>query len=75
MNISTYKFIKKFFDINFSILVLICSLPIFLLCSLFIKFEDGGPFLFKQIRVGKNGKRFLLYILSLIELKKKKIKN
>ena len=52
------KFIS---DITLSIILLIISIPIFLLVSLIIKIEDGGPILYSQMRVGKNGKIFKLW--------------
>ncbi|WP_335618155.1 sugar transferase [Leuconostoc mesenteroides] len=35
--------------------------PVLLLIAIIIKFEDGGPVIFKQERVGYNGKRFFIY--------------
>lgn len=56
-----YKnFIKRIFDILFSLVLLIILLPLFLIISLFIKLEDGGSVFFKQLRSGKN-KDFMMY--------------
>jgi len=38
----------------------ILSLPIILVTAIFIKLESGGPVFYKQERVGKNGKTFVL---------------
>jgi len=49
---------KRLLDCIFSLLILTLTLPITLIISLLIFCEDGGPILFKQIRIGKNGKKF-----------------
>jgi exopolysaccharide biosynthesis polyprenyl glycosylphosphotransferase len=38
--------------------MLVCSYPLLALC---IKLTSRGPVFFKQVRVGKNGKRFVIY--------------
>jgi len=53
--------IKKIFDFIFSLIILIITSPISLLLSLLIKFDSKGSILFKQERVGKNGKIFTIY--------------
>lgn len=52
---------KRIFDITISFLSLILLLPAFIITGLLIKVNDGGSILFKQKRVGKNGKIFTLY--------------
>ncbi len=54
----TQLIIKRIFDIILSSVGLVCLTPIFLLISIIIKIGSEGPVLFKQIRVGKNGKEF-----------------
>lgn len=54
-----YESIKRIFDIIVSIVGIIIALPFIPLIVLAIALDDHGPFLFKQIRVGKNGKKFL----------------
>lgn len=56
-----YKFIKRFFDIITSFLALIILSPIFIITAIAIKIDSKGPVLFKQKRVGKNGKIFTCY--------------
>jgi len=51
---------KRFFDVISSIAGLILLFPVFLVVSIVIK-VDGGPVLFKQTRVGKNGMNFSIY--------------
>ena len=49
------------FDKFFSIFAIIIVSPILLIISGMIIFKDGFPVLFKQDRVGKNGKIFKIY--------------
>lgn len=51
-------FSKRIFDLFFVILGLIALSPVYIVIALLIKFKDGGSVLFKQERVGKNGKHF-----------------
>lgn len=48
-------------DILVSILILFFSLPIFILVSILIKIDSYGPIIYKQIRIGKDGREFVLY--------------
>lgn len=52
---------KKFFDIFFSLFLIITLLPLLLLISLLILFFMGWPIFFIQPRPGKNCKVFNLY--------------
>ena len=53
-----YLIIKRFFDILVSLLLLIVTLPITIITALCIKCNDGGPVLYKQVRLTKDGKKF-----------------
>jgi len=53
--------IKRAFDILFSIIGLVILSPAFLLVAVFIKIDSNGPVFYKQSRVGKNNKDFILY--------------
>ncbi len=55
------KFIKRFFDLVFSAIVLILTAPVWILASLLIKFDSRGAILFRQERVGMDGRKFLCY--------------
>lgn len=55
------RFIKRAFDIVFSSIVLLLTLPVSLLVSLLIKLDSRGAILFKQERVGMDGRKFLCY--------------
>lgn len=51
----------RLLDVCVSLFVLVLSLPLWLLISLAILIEDGRPVIFKQERVGKDGKSFVIY--------------
>jgi lipopolysaccharide/colanic/teichoic acid biosynthesis glycosyltransferase len=56
-----YFFIKRIFDILFSILALFVLLPLLLATMIAIKLDSRGKVIFSQQRTGKNGKPFILY--------------
>ena len=57
-----YKhFFKRFFDVLISFIGLILCSPILLIIAIAIKLESKGPVIFKQERVGKNGKVYNMY--------------
>lgn len=57
-----YLFFKRVMDIFGALIGLILLSPVFLIVALAIKLEDPkGRIIFKQIRVGKNGKTFYIY--------------
>jgi exopolysaccharide biosynthesis polyprenyl glycosylphosphotransferase len=50
--------IKGAIDFFMAALILILISPVMLTIALMIKLEDGGPVLFRQVRVGKHGRLF-----------------
>jgi Undecaprenyl-phosphate glucose phosphotransferase len=56
-----YLFQKRIFDVGFSILILLLTLPITLLIALAIKIASRGPVFFVQDRVGLNGRVFRMF--------------
>ncbi|MEN6460256.1 MAG: sugar transferase [Syntrophomonas sp.] len=54
-------FVKRFFDIVVSSLMLIMLSPILLILSIAIKTDSEGPVLFRQIRVTQYGRHFKIY--------------
>lgn len=56
-----YDACKRLFDILFSSLALLLLSPVFLVAAIAIKREDGGPVIFKQIRLTRGGKLFSMY--------------
>ena len=59
--ISADEKIKRAFDIVFSAAVLVCISPLLAAIALIIKLEDRGPVFFKQVRVGRHGREFLMF--------------
>ena len=51
---------KRVVDIAISILALIVLSPLMLFTALWILIEDGRPVIFKQERIGKDGKPFIM---------------
>ena len=56
-----YSFIKRLLDIALAIVLIVLLSPMFLILALVIKVHDGGPSIFRQKRVGKNGIIFSFY--------------
>lgn len=54
------KILIAFCDFLFCLIGLIVLSPFFLLISIWIKLDSRGPVLYKQVRIGKNGKEFKL---------------
>lgn len=54
---------KRLFDVALSIGIALPALFLCLACVVAIRMENGGPAIFKQIRVGRDRKPFLLYKL------------
>lgn len=59
----TKMFIKRIVDIVGGFVGSLISLPIVLLTAIPLKLESPGPLIFKQQRVGKNGRIFNIYKL------------
>lgn len=53
--------IKRAFDLFFSIILLIILTPLFVAVGILIKLDSPGPIFFKQKRVGKDNKTFMVY--------------
>ena len=53
--------VKRGFDAVLSGVLLVVFAPLMALCALAVRWEDGGPALYAQERVGKNGRPFLIY--------------
>ena len=52
---------KRLFDMFASLVALIVFSPLFLICTILVRREDGGPAIFKQERIGRFGKPFNIY--------------
>lgn len=52
---------KRVIDFLMASVCLIVFSPLFLICYLAVRLEDGGPAIFKQERIGRGGKPFFIY--------------
>src|SRR5262249_52175615 len=59
--ISPYHYLKRLFDVVASATALVICSPILILVPFFIWIDDGAPVLFRQERVGRDGRRFMLF--------------
>ena len=53
--------IKRFFDFTVSLIAMIILSPLYLFLAIFVKLDSKGPVIYKQKRIGKDGKEFILY--------------
>lgn len=56
-----YKVIKRLLDIIISLLGIIILIPLFLILFIVVLFDSKGRVIFRQKRVGKNNKLFIIY--------------
>lgn len=56
-----YRAVKRFLDVTVSFLGLVLLSPLLLAVSLLIKIDSRGPVIFRQKRIGRNGKVFEIY--------------
>ncbi|WP_204212582.1 sugar transferase [Collinsella sp. An271] len=57
-----YRFCKRAFDVIFSLIVLVGLCWLYAIVAVAIKLDDPrGPVVFKQVRVGKDGREFQMY--------------
>lgn len=55
------RYVKRGLDILFSLVILILGAPVLLLLALAVRLDSEGPALFRQERIGLNGKTFQIY--------------
>lgn len=56
-----YRAVKRFLDVTASFLGLVLLSPLLLAVSILIKIDSRGPVIFRQKRIGRNGKVFGIY--------------
>jgi len=57
----TYEWAKRICDFGGAAILLVLGSPLFLLLAILIKLDSNGPALFRQERVGLNGRRFRMF--------------
>ena len=50
--------VKRTFDMTLSGILLVVFAPLMAICAIAVKREDGGPVIYSQERIGRNGKPF-----------------
>jgi len=61
-------FLRRIFDFLGSLILLVVLSPVFLLITVLIKLDSPGPALYRQVRCGLNGRKFIFYkFRSMIE--------
>ena len=53
--------VKRIVDMCTAAVCLVIFSPLFLICYILVKREDGGPAIFKQERIGRFGRPFYIY--------------
>ena len=56
-----YRAVKRFLDVTASFLGLVLLSPLLLAVSILIKIDSRGPVIFRQKRIGRNGKVYEIY--------------
>lgn len=56
-----YRAVKRFLDVTASFLGLVLLSPLLFAVSILIKIDSRGPVIFRQKRIGRNGKVFEIY--------------
>ena len=60
---------KRIFDVCLALMLAITMLPFVVIIATLILIVDGKPVIFKQLRLGKDNKRFMLYKFRTLHLK------
>ncbi len=55
---STHQAAKRTFDVLGAILLMVAFAPVLLIAAVRIRLHDGGPVIFRQLRVGRDGELF-----------------
>ena len=53
--------LKRMLDLTLSVVALVIALPVLVLVALLIRLDSRGPILFRQTRLGRNGRPFDIY--------------
>jgi exopolysaccharide biosynthesis polyprenyl glycosylphosphotransferase len=61
LNIKIYNIAKRIIDFTGAFIGIILLSPFIVLTSISIKLSSKGPIIYKQLRIGKNGKPFHIY--------------
>lgn len=59
--ISVHPRVRRLFDIFCALIGLLLAAPLLLIVPLLVKFDSSGPVIFRQVRMGKNGRPYAMY--------------
>jgi exopolysaccharide biosynthesis polyprenyl glycosylphosphotransferase len=62
-----YLIVKRLFDLVVASALLIVLMPVLLLIALAVRISSAGPIIFRQERVGLNGRKFWIYKFRTME--------
>ena len=54
------RYFKRIFDVTLSLTGLICLSPVLLVLYVLVRVKLGSPVFFRQLRIGKNDKPFMM---------------
>jgi undecaprenyl-phosphate galactose phosphotransferase len=60
-NANGHEVTKRVFDLVLAAVGMVLWLPVFLVIAIAVKLDSAGPILYRQVRIGKNGKPFKFY--------------
>ncbi|MCM1270060.1 MAG: sugar transferase [Ruminococcus flavefaciens] len=69
-----YECIKRISDIVCSLIALIILSPVMLITMIAIYIDDPGSVIFKQVRIGKDGKEFMIYKFRSMKINAEELK-
>lgn len=61
LSVGSAYFLKRILDIVVSVFMILLLFPLFILTAILIKLESNGPIIYRQARVGKDGRHFTFY--------------
>ncbi len=61
ISVATTYFVKRILDIIVSLTMILLLFPLFIIVAILIKLESKGGIIYRQIRVGKDGRHFNFY--------------
>lgn len=70
-----YKIIKRIMDVIVCLIAFPFFCIIWIVAAIFIKAEDGGPVFYKAERIGKDGKKILMYKFRSMKVNAPDIRN
>jgi len=61
LEIYSYRFWKRIFDVVFAIIALVITFPILVIITIAVKLDSKGPVFYRPVRLGRRGMEFTLF--------------